>query len=1201
MRFSRLGMAILLAVAAVGCGSNSTTVGITISPAGPLTIIVNQTQQLSATVTGIATTTVYWQICLPAASTTVQPTVCTPVPGVTIGGQTVLTGYGTITQTGLYTAPSEIPAQNSFVVMASSTSQTTTYNIVTVSVDTGIRVQVNPTDAVIGTGETFQFTATVTGTTNSAVTWQANGTTGGDATDGYICPNSAAPIQPCSAGEYEAPVTTPSSPVTIEAVSAADPAESGSATVSVAPAINPALTSVDPLIVAEGSAQQDVYLTGSSFFSTSTVLVNGTPVPTVFIDRLLLRGTIPASLLTQAGNFPVEVQSQDGGLSSTTGSPVTISVVPERPAIVASTPDSVSQSSTDFSVNLTGGYFLNGGTTATFNGSLVSATYVDSRHMSVTIPSASTPGLYPIVLQNCETPTSCVAATSAVNLAVTPNPANIPTSPIATVRVGSNPSAVDVDPVLGLAAVANQGSGTVSLIDLNLNQLAGTVTVGNGPTGVAIDDQLPHHLALVVNSADETVSTIDLATQAVTSVLPVSIGPLATSPVPYSIGINPMTHRGIVTYQSTNQALIIDLVTPNPGFTPSCSVPPCPVALLGGNYTQYATGMKPAVAVDPSANWAMVTPGGSGTINLVDLGRAPDGSAGDQGRVPEVIGNLSYSQTVQGVGLNLVTHQALLTDPSGGKLTSYSLLDNSVNTISFTQQNGITLSEIGFVAAAANPLENIGIAINAESAMATVVDLETGNVLQTASTENGTSSAPQAVAIDPGTNEAVIANQDGTVSILSLGPIRSPQIVDVNPAITYTSQTPLTLRITGAGFDSGASVFLDGIPITAVTTNGRQIVATVPADMLSIARRYAVTVENPSQTPTTNAADLAVIQAIPVGNIPVGVAVDTDRDVAVVTNSGDTPGDVSLVALTPTALVPDGPIWPIGPIGPPISVGTDPLGVAVLPRTGSAVVANFGSNNASIVDVSGINSMGANAASIPVPLCSGCYGTTGVGMNQDSGIAVLTNSTSTSSFTGTYYASLVTVSSASNSSNFIVDQLPTAVATDPNLGSQGVAAIASSQTNTLDLVDMTSGVITRASDLSSLPTGVVFDPLNQVFLVAASLGNNIVIVDPSTDIELSFRVGTNPTSVDYNFQTSTIVTVNSASQTMSVVDYVCPPSGTTTACSPPKTRMVMGVAGSQVSSSLPVGPNSVAIDPKLNLAVLVDTTNNRILLIPLPH
>jgi hypothetical protein len=31
-----------------------------------------------------------------------------------------------------------------------------------------------------------------------------------------------------------------------------------------------------------------------------------------------------------------------------------------------------------------------------------------------------------------------------------------------------------------------------------------------------------------------------------------------------------------------------------------------------------------------------------------------------------------------------------------------------------------------------------------------------------------------------------------------------------------------------------------------------------------------------------------------------------------------------------------------------------------------------------------------------------------------------------------------------------------------------------------------------------------------------------------------------------------------------------------------------------------LGPNAVAIDPKLNLAVLIDADNKRVLLVPLP-
>ena len=74
-------------------------------------------------------------------------------------------------------------------------------------------------------GITVQFTATVSGTTNTAVTWQVNGVPGGNSTVGTIS----------SDGLYTAPAVQPNpSTVTITAVSQADPTKSGSATASIA-------------------------------------------------------------------------------------------------------------------------------------------------------------------------------------------------------------------------------------------------------------------------------------------------------------------------------------------------------------------------------------------------------------------------------------------------------------------------------------------------------------------------------------------------------------------------------------------------------------------------------------------------------------------------------------------------------------------------------------------------------------------------------------------------------------------------------------------------------------------------------------------------------------------------------------------------------------------------------------------------------
>jgi hypothetical protein len=69
-----------------------------------------------------------------------------------------------------------------------------------------------------------QFTASVTGNANTAVTWQVNGVTGGSAAAGTVDAN----------GMYTAPgaVPTPAS-VTVAAVSQADVTKSGSATVNI--------------------------------------------------------------------------------------------------------------------------------------------------------------------------------------------------------------------------------------------------------------------------------------------------------------------------------------------------------------------------------------------------------------------------------------------------------------------------------------------------------------------------------------------------------------------------------------------------------------------------------------------------------------------------------------------------------------------------------------------------------------------------------------------------------------------------------------------------------------------------------------------------------------------------------------------------------------------------------------------------------
>ena len=89
----------------------------------------------------------------------------------------------------------------------------------------GVSVSVSPRTATPFPGQQQQFNATVTGSTNTAVTWQVNGATGGGAAAGTID----------AAGLYTAPANLPSpnSPVIVSAVAQADVTKSGSATVNI--------------------------------------------------------------------------------------------------------------------------------------------------------------------------------------------------------------------------------------------------------------------------------------------------------------------------------------------------------------------------------------------------------------------------------------------------------------------------------------------------------------------------------------------------------------------------------------------------------------------------------------------------------------------------------------------------------------------------------------------------------------------------------------------------------------------------------------------------------------------------------------------------------------------------------------------------------------------------------------------------------
>ena len=172
-------------------------VTVTVSPSSA-SVQVSTTKQFAATVNNSSDQSVTWNV----------------------------TGGGTITSGGLYTAPASVPS-GAVTVQATSVASPTAAGSASVTVTNPtlpVSVTISPASADVRINRSRVFTATVQNTTNQSVTWKVNGITGGNSTIGTIT----------AQGNYTAPRSVPAGgTVQVSAVSNADATKSANATVTV--------------------------------------------------------------------------------------------------------------------------------------------------------------------------------------------------------------------------------------------------------------------------------------------------------------------------------------------------------------------------------------------------------------------------------------------------------------------------------------------------------------------------------------------------------------------------------------------------------------------------------------------------------------------------------------------------------------------------------------------------------------------------------------------------------------------------------------------------------------------------------------------------------------------------------------------------------------------------------------------------------
>src|SRR5271167_4256876 len=567
---------------------------------------------------------------------------------------------------------------------------------ITLNIDSGISVTLTPTTAAVPTLEQQPFFAILTNDLQAkGVTWSLTQTTPSSTTP--TTPNIYAALPSCTVsgnatgcgsidanGIYTAPAVVPSNPtvpttttttpqnVTIVATSVEDPTRFALGTITITAGGPITFSGITPTIAPQGAIYWDIYLNAPNISSASiitltdanngkTTLTSGSnqlkvlfPIPTGTVANPPSSGArvrLFAYNLVNTGPVTISITDPAEPVTTNPSGVFTYNIMPVRPSSLASYPTDILQggtSSGNIGLTIDGGYFGVSGQLANvvFQGNtLPGATNGQGQPLSgpkqlqMQLPSGAInnglPGLYSLAVGRTSPPLPFTDNPSVTDLAVFPNySANPPVIVGTPVAAGTNPSAIDIDPTIGVIAVAETGSNAVQFYSIGsgtLTPLGGPVHTGLTPTSVptGLSVNRTNHTVAVVNYLEQSVTVLPIPGPPAAPGTPFTVdisgalqGQVSPAPLPYAIGVDPDTNMAVVAYSSTSSSSAANLgflVNLNTGTNPygcftATGTAPCLYAQVTLN-----TGAYPQVAMAPHGHLAYISPGGSGALQGIDV------------------------------------------------------------------------------------------------------------------------------------------------------------------------------------------------------------------------------------------------------------------------------------------------------------------------------------------------------------------------------------------------------------------------------------------------------------------------------------------------------------------------------------------------------------------------------------------------------
>jgi len=349
-----------------GCGGGSsappppasTITSVTVSP-GSTTLFVKATQQFTANVegTGSFSSAVSWFV--------------NDAQG---GNATV----GTISASGLYTAPSAVSNPASITIKAQSVQDTSKSGAAAVTINPEkVQISISPSSGSVQLGATLQFTATVTGTANSAVFWSVNNFIGGQTGVGFIDQN----------GLYTAPANLPPNTLTVSATSQEDTTKSAAAVLTVlatAGGITVTVSPQGPNVVFDGS--QSIQFTATVIGATNTAVTWSVDSSYAAVGQISSNGRFTPFAFNCDNVPPVGVIRAVSSANSGAQGVTEVNLVPPAPGITALSPASADAEAV---VQISGNFAVGAAFTALYpgpNGTTIPGAIASTSQTAITGP-----------------------------------------------------------------------------------------------------------------------------------------------------------------------------------------------------------------------------------------------------------------------------------------------------------------------------------------------------------------------------------------------------------------------------------------------------------------------------------------------------------------------------------------------------------------------------------------------------------------------------------------------------------------------------------------------------------------------------------------------------------------------------------------------------------------------------------------------